>query len=240
MSIKKIWIFYLMLKNINRQMTITAILLLAVILLFQFSELDITVQNFFYNFETKTWLINKDEPILKFFLYDGLKVALILIAVGILFTLIFLRKMDFVQEYKKGLLIVLLSAILVPLAIGSLKAVTNTPCPCNIIHFNGIYPNLKVFDEYPKDFIQPSKAKCWPAGHASGGFALMALFFLFKTPSNQKRALIGALIIGWSMGTYKMLLGDHFLSHTIITMLMAWIIILIIVKFTQLKQRLKT
>ena len=68
----------------------------------------------------------------------------------------------------------------------------------------------------------------------------MALFFLFKTPINQKRALIIGLVVGWSMGTYKMLLGDHFLSHIIITMMMAWIIILIIVKFTQFKQRQET
>jgi membrane-associated PAP2 superfamily phosphatase len=69
----------------------------------------------------------------------------------------------------------------------------------------------------------------------SGSFALMALFFLFKNPINQRLALGVALIVGWSMGTYKMLLGDHFLSHTIITMLMAWLIILIIVKFVQNK-----
>lgn len=226
----------MMLKNLNKYIIITAILLIAVILLFQFSELDILVQNFFYNFETKTWLINKNEPVLKFFLYDGLKIALIIFAVVVLFSLIFLRKKEFIKNYKKGLIIMLLSGVFVPLLIGSLKAITNTPCPCNIVHFNGVYPDLKVFDSYPKDFVQTSKAKCWPAGHASGGFALMALFFLFKTPINQKRALIGALVIGWSMGTYKMLLGDHFLSHTIITMLMAWLIILIIVK---LKHNLK-
>lgn len=226
-----------MLKNLNKQIIITAILLIAVITLFQFSKLDIFVQDSFYNFETKNWIIDKNEPILKFFLYDGIKTLVIIFGVAILFSLIFLRKKHFVQEYKKGLIIVLLSAIFVPLIIGSLKAVTNTPCPCNIIHFNGTYPETKVFDSYPKDFVQNSKVKCWPAGHASGGFALMALFFLFKTPQNQKRALIGALIIGWSMGTYKMLLGDHFLSHTIITMIMAWFIILIIVKCTQFKQK---
>ena len=226
-----------MLENNNKQIVITTILLIAVIALFQFTELDIFVQNFFYNFETKNWIIDKDEPILKFFFYDGIKALLILLGVAIFFSLIFLRKRRFVQEYKKGLIIVLLSAILVPLLIGSLKAITNTPCPCNIIHFNGTYPETKVFDSYPKDFKQKSKVKCWPAGHASGGFALMALFFLFKTPKNQKRALIGALIIAWSMGIYKMLLGDHFLSHTIITMIMSWLIILIIVKFTQFKQR---
>lgn len=226
-----------MLKSLNKQIAITAILLIAIIALFQFSNLDIFVQNFFYNFDTKNWLLQKEESILRFFLYDGIKVLLIIFAVAILFSLIFLRKKQFIQEYKKGLIIVLLSAIFVPSLIGTLKAVTNTPCPCDIIHFNGTYPDIKVFDSYPKDFVQTSKIKCWPAGHASGGFALMALFFLFKTVKNQKRALIGALIVGWSMGTYKMLLGDHFLSHTIITMLLAWLIILLIVKLTQFKQK---
>ena len=226
-----------MLKNLNKHILITAILLISVIAIFQFTDLDIFIQSFFYNFDTKNWLIDKDEPILKFFFYDGIKNLLILFAVNILIFLIFLRKKELIQEYKKGLIIVLLSAIFVPVIIGSLKAISNTPCPCNIVSFNGTYPDTKVFDSYPKDFIQTSKAKCWPAGHASGGFALMALFFLFKTPKNQKRALVVALVIAWSMGLYKMLLGDHFLSHTIITMIMAWLIILIIVKLTQFKQR---
>ena len=225
-----------MLKN-NDQIIITAFLLIAVIALFQLTELDIFVQNFFYNFETQNWIIDKNEPILKFFFYDGIKILFIIFDVSILFSLIFLRKNKLIQEYKKGLIIVFLSGISVPLIIGSLKDITNTPCPCNIVHFNGLYPENKVFDHYPEEFIQKSKAKCWPAGHASGGFALMALFFLFKTPKNQKKALIGALIIGWSIGIYKMLLGDHFLSHTLITMLIAWLIILIIVKLTQFKQR---
>ena len=93
-----------MLKNLNNQILITAFLLIAVIALFQFSNLDIFVQNFFYNFETKNWIIDKNEPILKFFFYDGIKNLLILFAIGILFSLIFLRKRKFVQEYKKGLL----------------------------------------------------------------------------------------------------------------------------------------
>ena len=223
-----------MLKN-NKQIAITILLLVFVIAFFQLTDSDIYIQSFFYNFESKTWLIDKNEPILKFFLYDGLKNLLLLFGLLILLSLIFLRKKSLVQEYKKGLIIVLLSAIFVPFMIGSLKAISNTPCPCNIVYFNGTYPDIKVFDSYPKDFIQTSKAKCWPAGHASGGFALMALFFLFKNPINQKLALGAALIVGWSMGTYKMLLGDHFLSHTIITMLMAWLIILIIVKFVQNK-----
>ena len=226
-------------ENLNKQLIISTFLLIFVIGFFQFTNIDIIIQNYFYNFETKSWLIDKDEPILKLFLYDGLKQGLIIFGVFILILLIFFRKYEFVKEYKKGLIILLLSSIFVPTIVGSLKAITNTPCPCNIEHFGGEYPDIKVLDKYPENFIQKSKAKCWPAGHASGGFALMALFFFFKNPRNQFFGLIGAITLGWSMGTYKMLLGDHFLSHTIITMILAWIIILTIVKLTQLKEKEK-
>lgn len=217
-------------KNINIQIFITFILLIATIAFFQWSDTDIVIQNLFYDFEMKSWLIDKKEPILRLFLYSGLKIVLIIFGLSILSVLLFFRKKSFVQEYKKGLIIVLASMILVPVAIGTLKATTNTPCPHDIKHFYGTYPAVKVLDIYPKDFLQKSKARCWPAGHASGGFALMSLFFLFKSPRNRKKALIVALFIGWTMGLYKMLLGDHFLSHTIVTMLLSWLLILIVVK----------
>jgi membrane-associated PAP2 superfamily phosphatase len=74
------------------------------------------------------------------------------------------------------------------------------------------------------------KFKCYPAGHASGGFALMSLFFLFKTYKNRIIALLFAFVIGWSMGVYKMLIGHHYLSHTVITMILSWLLILAIYK----------
>ena len=224
-------------KNINLQIIITSIILICVIALFQFSEIDIFIQSHFFNFETKKWLIDKNEPILKFLFYNGAKNSLLIFAIMILFSLIFFRKNSLIKEYKKGLIIVLLAAAIIPSVVGTLKAVTNTPCPNNINYFGGEYPDIKLFDSYPKDFVQKSKIKCWPAGHASGGFALLGLFFLFKTEKNRKKTIVFALIIGWSMGLYKMLLGDHFLSHTIITMVLSWLIILLIVKLTEKFER---
>ena len=146
-------------ENLNKQILLRTILLIVVICLFQFTNLDIFIQSFFYDFESKNWLIDKNEPILKLFLYDGLKKAIIIFNVLILIALIFFRKKQIIQEYKKGLLIVLLSAIFIPSIIGTLKAITNTPCPCNIINFGGTYPDIKVFDKYPEDFIQKSDRK---------------------------------------------------------------------------------
>jgi membrane-associated PAP2 superfamily phosphatase len=131
--------------------------------------------------------------------------------------------------YKRGLVIVVLSSIFVPLLVSSLKAVTNIPCPKSLEIFDGTYPHTCVWEKYPSDFCQKQKQKCWPAGHASGGFALLSLIFLFRTRKAKIGAVALAMAIGWSMGVYKMVIGDHFLSHTFITMIMAWFIISIIV-----------
>jgi membrane-associated PAP2 superfamily phosphatase len=227
-----------MLEKTNRQIALTLLLIVLSLLFFQFTSADIWIEDFFYNAQTHSWFLSKHEAFWKFVLYDGIKKVLLLLGVAILLTLLFLRKKPLVQEYQKGLMIVLLAGILVPAFIGSLKAVTNTPCPCDLKIYNGKYPDVKVLESYPEDFVQKSKIKCWPAGHASGGFALMAFFFFFKTQKNRNRALFFGLVTGWSMGTYKMIIGDHFFSHTFMTMLFAWLIILIIAKFFKINSLL--
>jgi len=215
-------------RALNNQLLLTAVLLAATLLLFATSNLDLEAEDLFYNIQTGLWLLDRDDPVLAFIFYDGAKRALILFAVGILAALLFFRRFDVVRRYREGLVIVLLASVLVPGVVGSLKAMTNTPCPRQIEHYHGSYPDIGVFDAYPKTFHSPCKARCWPAGHASGGFALLSLFFLFKSAASRRRALLFALIVGWSMGGYKMAVGDHFLSHTLVTMLLAWGIILMI------------
>ncbi len=206
----------------------SALILLLSILFFGLSGTDIWVQKHFYNTITHQWIVDTNNPVLKFIFYDGIKRLLIILNVLVIIGLIAGWKKPSLAPYKRGLVIVVLSSIFVPLLVSSLKAVTNVPCPKSLEIFDGTYPHTCVWEKYPSDFCQKQKQKCWPAGHASGGFALLSLIFLFRT----RRAKIGAVAlgmgIGWSMGLYKMLIGDHFLSHTFITMIMAWLIISII------------
>lgn len=218
----------------NKQILFTSLTLILIIILFDLTNIDISVQEYFYNFDRSSWILNAQETIPKFLFYNGIKKLLIFFAFIILFCLVFFKRKKLITEYSKGLYIVLLSAIAVPLVVGFLKAETNMPCPKNMEYFNGNYPDVKLFQSYPKEFIEEKKIKCWPAGHASAGFALFSLFFLFKKRINQIYAFSFAFTIGWSMGIYKMLIGDHFLSHTIITMLIAWLIVLIVNKIVNL------
>jgi len=214
----------------NKHIVVTSILLIFSILLFGIIDIDTIIQDNFFNSTTHTWILDRDLQPWKFIFYDGIKKVLILLALSFLFALIFFRNNRVIKEYKRGIIIVILSAIFIPLVSGGLKKITNMPCPKNEIHFGGKMIRTAVWESYDEPYKSMSKIACWPAGHASGGFALLSLFFLFKTLRNKILALTFSLGIGWSMGIYKMLIGDHFLSHTIITMLIAWLIILILSK----------
>lgn len=223
--------------SVAKQLWMSAVALIITVVFFGVSGTDIWVQNHFYNPITQQWLIDHDEPVLKFIFYDGIKRLIIIVDVVILITLIIGWKMPSLALYRKGLVIVLLSGIFVPVVVGSFKALTNLPCPKNLEIYGGNYPHTCVWEKYPKSFCQQGKIKCWPAGHASGGFALLSLIYLFRTRKAKIIAGTSAMAIGWSMGTYKMLIGDHFLSHTFITMMMAWFIISLIVYLIERTQK---
>lgn len=226
--------------SLNRQLLATALLLLAAIALFQVSNMDFMIQDYFYDSRSMSWMVSRDERVAELIFYSGIKKLLILTGAGVLLILLSTLRFPRFNAYRQGMVILLLSAVLVPGAVGALKALSNTPCPKNLERYGGDYPDVKVLDAYPEDFHQPCRIRCWPAGHASGGFALMALFFLFSARRNRVAGVLLGLLLGWGMGTYKMLIGDHFFSHTLITMLIAWLLILLVVKGMETWKVLRT
>jgi len=223
-----------------RQILLSSIVLGLALFYFETTSTDIWLQNLFFDENNKRWLIDAPGKILSFVFYDGIKKLLVLSALAIPVSLLFFRKAAIIRNYKRGLRIVLLSLIIVPSITGLLKATTNVACPRDIVAYGGSIPYVRVFESYPQGSKPDSLQRCFPAGHASGGFALMSLFFLFHSKTNRRRGLVIGLSIGWLMGGYKMLLGHHFLSHTIITMVMAWLLINLIVLFDDFVVRRKT
>jgi membrane-associated PAP2 superfamily phosphatase len=183
------------------------------------------VQSLFFDAPSQEWLWNRDEPFGRLFLYKGIKGLLIAFGLVLIATLFITRKSAAVKPYRSGLRILILSLILVPASVSGLKAVSNVACPRDLFEFGGNIPYAGFFRAAPTSKVPIGQQRCFPAGHASGGFALLALPFLFGSARNRKVALCGAMAVGWTMGGYKMLIGDHFLSHTITTMLLAWLII---------------
>ena len=209
------------------QLIITVVALICTVLLFEYSDIDYVIQSYFYNFSTREWLLDSNNATLDLLFYSGIKKVFIGSILFLLFALIFLRRFDWVKNNTRGLVIVVLSSFAVPLTVGALKGATNMPCPNQLLIFNGKYEHVGLFEILPDQTSRPA-TRCYPAGHASGGFALLSLLFLFKSKKAKIKAFVSAMFLGWSTGGYKVLIGDHFFGHTMITMLIAWLIVLLI------------
>ncbi len=218
--------------KISKQLVITFIFLVATLLIEQYTDVDITVQNLFFNSATASWLINRqDNYILHFFFYSGVKIALIVASAGVfiaMFASFFRPKL---RAARYSFVIFLAAMAVVPLVLAGAKKYTNVYCPAQLTIYGGGKPYAKLFESYPKDFDRTanSKGRCFPAGHASGGFALMILFFCFKQRKNKLLGLTLGLGLGWAMGIYQMLRGEHFISHTFTSMFGAWLLVLLVV-----------
>lgn len=217
--------------QLHRQMMLTVIFLLAALCLFETTNIDLAIQDRLYLQSSRQWLLDAHDPLWRFFLYDGIKGVLILLG-GCLF-IAYLASFRFaaVRPCRSRCLLLFLSLALVPLIIAGLKGYTNVYCPYQLQRYGGDKPYVKVFAAYPPGFTPTGKGRCFPAGHAAGGFSLMALYFVARRGGARRLGLFTGLAAGWIMGFYQMAKGAHFLSHTVVTMLAAWLIILVIRRF---------
>jgi membrane-associated PAP2 superfamily phosphatase len=185
---------------------------------FEFFNLDIWVQTHFY-LGHQTWVIDVDEPVLRFFFYDLPKTLILIFGVGLLLLFILSFRVKRFSHFKqKKYLYIILCVAIIPALIALLKKTTGIFCPYQTDIFGGIQSHVGLLSAN----IPAGYGRCFPAGHASGGFALMGLIFMAET--RQKRLLYTILSIGTGifMSGYQMMNGRHFLSHGLVTFLVAW------------------
>ena len=199
-------------------------------LTFEHSQFDIRISELFYSHGQ--WLIQKDAQPYAFIFYDGPKALLILLALYLITVLILkyrqsLHSTSTTNSSKLRKLIISLSTreisylltilIVIPTSIALLKGVTHVSCPNHLTLFGGSLPYLNVW----QNIVANTPAKCFPAAHASAGFSLYGLVFLPTLKKYRYRIFESVTVLGWTMGLYKMLFGDHFFSHTLVSMLLS-------------------
>lgn len=211
--------------NLPRRIMLTTLALLLVVAFFELTSVDMWLQQHFYSNGLGTWIIDHDAQPWRTLLYTGIKKVFIVFAVALLLMVTLMhRRLPWVAANRRELVVVLLTLVLLPLLVNFLKWYTDVPCPRDIEAFGGLAPYVTLFEHYPSSFHHDASLRCYPAGHASGGFALMSLYFLFKQRRHRWLGLGVGLATGWVTGLYKMAIGDHFLSHTVVSMLLAWLV----------------
>lgn len=202
-------------------------LLAGVMALFQFTNLDLLVQDHIYDFANHRWPVQKQDDLPRVLFYTGPKIILGVMA-GVLFVWLLLPirwRPKPLRQWQlpwptRRLWFVLLCLAIIPATIGFMKSRSDLYCPWAIDRYGGDRPHLHFFDPLPPGY-PPDCGECFPAGHASGGFALLALGYLADSRRGRWVGFAIGMTAGWVMGIYQMLKGAHFLSHTVVTMLIA-------------------
>lgn len=198
-------------------------------------SIDQAAADLFWNPRTGQWAVDNRAQPWAFLFYSGAKLALAL-AAG-LAALVALAPSRFdaalrarfpALPTRRSLVFFVLAMAVIPTVCNRGKAVTNIYCPYEHTRYNGYAPYVRLWDEYPAAFKAKQAAdprergRGFPAGHASGGFALMALGWVMRR--RWLGILIGTLA-GWAMGGYQMVKGAHYLSHTLTTWCLAWLML---------------
>ncbi|MBP2281364.1 membrane-associated PAP2 superfamily phosphatase [Psychrobacter sp. PL19] len=199
-------------------------------LTFEHSQLDVGISELFY--ADGHWLLEKGAQPYAFIFYDFPKLLLILLGVYLITILtwrywqsrypdtvnakpFFIKPIAALSSRELGYL--LITIIMVPTTIALLKGVTHVSCPNHLTLFNGDLPYLNLW----QNIVAMTPAKCFPAAHASAGFSLYGLAFLPTLRQHRYKIFVIITVLGWTMGLYKMLFGDHFFSHTLVSMLLS-------------------
>jgi membrane-associated PAP2 superfamily phosphatase len=122
---------------------------------------------------------------------------------------------------RRGLLWTTVIAMAVgPLLVVLLKGINSHHCPWDLKQFGGIA-------DYAADWFVPAAdaGRCFPSGHAAGGFSLLALYFAGLASGQRALARVGltaALATGALFSVIRITQGAHFLSHNLWSAAITW------------------
>ena len=179
---------------------------------------DIHFQNLFWDSQLQEW-VGKSHAIAQFLYNFGILPA-ILVPLLALFILILGYSFKALSAYRKiALYLFLVLAIGNGLIVnGLLKEHWGRPRPAQIIEYNG----TQIF-EPSLYFNSDSYGKSFPCGHATMGFYFFSIALLFK--GRVRRSLFAfALLFGLAIGIARSSMGGHFLTDTVWSAILIWIV----------------
>ncbi len=134
------------------------------------------------------------------------------------------------REWRRPSLYFTVAMVLAIGTVGLLKTWTNVDCPWDLQEFGGQFPYVHLF-AHRSPLLR--HAQCFPAAHASSGYALMALYFVFRERSFRmaRLGLMTGMVLGLMFGIAQQSRGAHFFSHDLWSACITWIVSLSVYTF---------
>lgn len=114
--------------------------------------------------------------------------------------------------------------------VGLLKTLTGVPCPWSLTEFGGTLASAELFEPRPPGW---TSNQCFPSAHASSGYALLALYFVFREHHKilARLGLTVGILVGLVFGIAQQSRGAHFLSHDLWSAFLVWMVVLTLYTF---------
>jgi membrane-associated PAP2 superfamily phosphatase len=129
---------------------------------------------------------------------------------------------SYLKPWRRALTTFCLMATASALLVQGIKDNSVHACPWDLAMYGGHDAWFPLFDRVS---AAVEMGRCWPGGHASGGFAIIAGYFALRMqrPRWARMILALGLILGAVMGGVQMVRGAHFLSHNLWTLWFVWV-----------------
>ena len=107
------------------------------------------------------------------------------------------------------------------LVVSGLKYYSRSSCPWDLQEFGGV---ARYVSHWAWGVNDGGTGGCFPAGHASAGFAFIGAFFAFRhdRPRTALYWLSGVMLVGLIFGVAQQVRGAHFMSHTLWSAWLCW------------------
>jgi membrane-associated PAP2 superfamily phosphatase len=140
---------------------------------------------------------------------------------GVLAAWMVARVRPGLSSWRRPLAGLLVSTLLATAVVAWIKSWSNMDCPWDLARYGGAREYIGLLSLRPAGM---PRATCFPAGHASAGYAWVALyFFLLATrPRWRWLGLAAGVSLGVLFGATQQLRGAHFLSHDLWTAVICW------------------
>lgn len=183
--------------------------------------LDTRLAGYFFN-PTDQWMF-RNSFVLEKILHKGGVIFTMAILVAFLCSWIYLFKFHDDKKQREYVGFIFLSSFITIITVFFLKRWSTLPCPWNSVAFGGDVNPPELWRAFSLDL--PGK-KCFPAGHSSGGFCFLSMYFGYTAIYGKRNfiTLIPGLLIGIIFGITQQMRGAHYLSHDLMTILISIIV----------------
>ena len=217
-----------------RLLVVPLLVLSALMIALHESPVDRAVLSLFYDPDTRTFPA-RYHWFFTIIVHEVMKIAVIVVGVLALgVCLAGLGRPRFALQHRlrawhRPALLVALAIAIGPALVGWLKSISPRHCPWDLQLYGGTQPWVSLWDPLPEG---AKPGKCFPGGHASGGYALVSLWFATRPthPQLARKLLVFALCYGSFMGLARCAMGAHFPSHICASLLVVWTVCVLLAR----------